>query len=328
MRTTALELPCDDYLARLYELCAERFHFGAWDTASERKLGTLESSDSKISDRSRAPAGRAPGVDHHPLVRGRHPALLPALPRAPSGGTERMRDLRTFEIQRQPDDLSCGPTCLHAVYRYFGDELSLERLIAEIPMLEEGGGTLEVMLGVHALRRGYRATLHTFNLRVFDPTWFTQRAAIAEKLEAQLAARKHPKIRLASRGYLDFLRLGGRIRFGDLTSSTLRAPLRRRLPILTGLSATYLHRSMRELPETSMDDDLRGDPVGHFVVLCGYDTERREVLVADPLEHPGQQASPYPVPIARVVGSIFLGVLTYDASCLVIEPRRRRESVQ
>jgi hypothetical protein len=239
-----------------------------------------------------------------------------------------MPDLKNLEIQRQPDDQTCGPTCLHAVYRHFGEELPLERLVAEIPMLDEGGGTLEVMLGVHALRRGYRATLHTFNLRVFDPTWFARRESLAEKLEAQLATRKHPKIRLASRGYLDFLRLGGRIRFGDLTSSTLRAPLKRQLPILTGLSATYLHRSMRELPETCQDDDLRGDPVGHFVVLCGYDEKQRSVLVADPLEHPATGKSKYLVPIARVVGSIFLGVLTYDASCLVIEPRRRRESAR
>ncbi len=238
--------------------------------------------------------------------------------------TSAMRDLKNFEIQRQPDDLTCGPTCLHAVYRYFGDDLPLARLVGEVPMLEEGGGTLEVMLGVHALRRGYRATLHTFNLRVFDPTWFTERVSIEEKLAAQMHSRKHPKIRLASRGYLEFLALGGRIRFGDLTSSTLRAPLRRQLPILTGLSATYLHRSMRELPETNQDDDLRGDPVGHFVVLCGYDRARRSVLVADPFEHPtaagGTKAQ---VPIARVVGAIFLGVLTYDASCLVIEPEGR-----
>jgi hypothetical protein len=63
-------------------------------------------------------------------------------------------------------------------------------------------------------------------------------------------------------------------------------------------------------------------------VLCGYDTRQRAVLVADPLERPGTGMSTYPVPIARVVGSIFLGVLTYDASCLVIEPRRRRESAR
>jgi hypothetical protein len=236
------------------------------------------------------------------------------------------RDLGRFRIQRQPDDQTCGPTCLHAVYRYFDDEVPLERLVEEIPMLDEGGGTLEVMLAVHALRRGYRATLHTFNLRVFDPTWFVEPASIEQKLEAQLAARKHPKIRLATRGYLDFLRLGGRLRFGDLTSSKIRAPLQRQLPVLTGLSATYLHRSMRELPETNKDDDLRGDPVGHFVVLCGYDRKRRSVLVADPLEHPERELH-YHVPIVRVVGAIFLGVLTYDASFLVIEPRgERREA--
>ncbi len=48
----ALKLLGDDYLARLYELCSERFHFGAWDTAIERKLATLESIYTKISDRA------------------------------------------------------------------------------------------------------------------------------------------------------------------------------------------------------------------------------------------------------------------------------------
>jgi len=46
----ALKFFGDDYLARLYELCSDRFHFAAWDTAIERKLATLESIYSKISD--------------------------------------------------------------------------------------------------------------------------------------------------------------------------------------------------------------------------------------------------------------------------------------
>lgn len=46
----ALKLLGDDYLARLYELASERFHFPAWDAAIERKLATLESIYSKISD--------------------------------------------------------------------------------------------------------------------------------------------------------------------------------------------------------------------------------------------------------------------------------------
>ncbi len=46
----ALKFLGDDYLARLYELCSDRFHFAAWDLAIERKLATLESIYSKISD--------------------------------------------------------------------------------------------------------------------------------------------------------------------------------------------------------------------------------------------------------------------------------------
>jgi hypothetical protein len=233
-----------------------------------------------------------------------------------------MRSLKHFEVLPQPDDVTCGPTCLHAVYRHFRDELPLPTLVKEIPKLEPDGGTLEVMLAIHALKRGYKATLHTFNLRVFDPTWFTHRRSIAGRLEAQIKARRSSKLRLASRCYLEFLELGGRLRFGDLTASKLRAPLKRGLPVLTGLSATYLYRSKRELPDTNVEDDVRGEPVGHFVVLCGYGPRHRVVQVADPTMHPHRKTHKYNVPMARVVGAIFLGVLTYDASFLVIEPGR------
>ncbi len=46
----ALKLLGDDYLARLYQLCSERFDFAAWDAGIERKLATLESVYSKITD--------------------------------------------------------------------------------------------------------------------------------------------------------------------------------------------------------------------------------------------------------------------------------------
>ena len=34
-----------------------------------------------------------------------------------------------FDILPQPDDCTCGPTCLHAVYRYFGDEIPLTQVV-------------------------------------------------------------------------------------------------------------------------------------------------------------------------------------------------------
>lgn len=227
-----------------------------------------------------------------------------------------------FEIQPQPDDVTCGPTCLDAVYSYFGDEIPLEQVIREIPQLE-GGGTLAVLMGNHALKRGYEATLYTFDLRVFDPTWFTPEAPhLADKLRAQAAAKEDPKLKVATGAYLEFLRLGGRIRMRDLNGALIRHYLRRQIPVLTGLSATYLYGMPREFGPKSDHDDVRGEPAGHFVVLCGYDPTTRDVLLADPL-WPNPMASEhyYVQGMDRVLSAIMLGIVTYDSNLLIVRPK-------
>lgn len=226
------------------------------------------------------------------------------------------------EILPQPDDATCGPTCLHAVYRYFGDEIALPELIAEIPQLA-GGGTLAVTLGNHALRRGYRAHIVTYNLTVFDPSWFGgEPRDLSERLRAQALAKHDPKLAEATDAYLDFIRLGGMLTMEDLTPALLRRWLEQGRPILTGLSATFLYRSARERGEEKLEfDDIRGVPQGHFVVLCGWDAERRSVRVADPLGGtPGVEKHIYWLPVERVITAVFLGVLTYDANLLILDP--------
>lgn len=37
-----------------------------------------------------------------------------------------------FKILPQPDETTCGPTCLHSVYRYWGDEVGLGDVIGQI----------------------------------------------------------------------------------------------------------------------------------------------------------------------------------------------------
>jgi hypothetical protein len=295
-----------------------------------------------------------------------------------------MEALLELDILPQPDEVTCGPTCLHAVYKYFGRDVPLDRVIGEVPQLEEGG-TLGVMLGLHALARGFRATIYTYNLQVFDPTWFRKLgdpvigpvgpaarrppdapggggggplppagpavlagteaarrrgfrreppppggwpggrpgfvADLRERLAAQGKAKRSAKLHQATDAYIKFLDLGGRILLEDLSPALIRRFLKRKIPILTGLSATYLYRTSREHGPTSDYDDIRGQPAGHFVVLCGYDANKREVLVADPyMPNPMGQGQRYAVGIDRLIGSILLGILTYDANLLVIEP--------
>jgi hypothetical protein len=224
-------------------------------------------------------------------------------------------------LERQPTETSCGPTCLQAVYAYYGDRLSVAQLIQEVPSVE-GGGTLAVLLGVHALRRGYRACLYTYNLRIFDPSWFHPLPLdLSDKLRQQLKHRSG-KRRQAIQACLQFVDQGGEIRFEDLTGALIRRHLLRQEPILTGLSATFLYRAPRVLPETDEDDDLRGESLGHFVVLHGYNKTDHTVLVADPYEaNPYAAQRSYAVPMDRLLNAILLGVLTYDANLLIIRPR-------
>jgi hypothetical protein len=225
------------------------------------------------------------------------------------------------DILPQPDDFTCGPTCLHAVYRYYEDELPLPQVIAEVPKVE-GGGTLGVHLGRHALARGYRATIYTYNLQMFDPTWFEKPGVdLQAKLREQRKHHKSTKFRHASDAYLDYLSRGGVVLMEDVSTDLIRGFLDEGVPILTGLSATYLHRSAREYGPNDDHDDVRGEPAGHFVVLCGYDHATRHVLVADPLERNLVSGTTcYEISADRVIAAILLGIVTYDGNLVIIRP--------
>lgn len=227
-----------------------------------------------------------------------------------------------LDILFQPDDTTCGPTCLHAIYRYYKDRTPLETVIRDVRSLETGG-TVAAHLGCDALRRGYRAAIYVYNLSVWDPTWFTVPGVdLAERLRAQLAHKADPKLAFVTHAYLEFLALGGQVRFAELTPKLIRRYLDQGVPVLAGLNATYLYRCAREHGPRHEYDDVRGEAMGHFVVLVGYDKEAREVLVADPhRENPAFESRVYKVGMDRLIGSIFLGVMTYDATLLVVQPR-------
>jgi len=142
-----------------------------------------------------------------------------------------------FDIQSQPDEVTCGPTCLHALYQYYGEDVSLKQVIREVKHLKTGG-TLAVMLGNHALQRGYKAHIYTYNLNVYD--------------------------------------------------------------------------------------SIKGEPVGHFVIISGYEEEKNSVYLADPMTpNPLGKGQVYKVSFPRLINSIMLGIVTYDANLLVIEPKKK-----
>jgi len=229
----------------------------------------------------------------------------------------------------QPNDTTCGPTCLQAAYEYFGDPIGLDEVVAETHELIQGG-TLAVLLGTHALSRGYDALLYSYNLEVFDPTWsvldsseLAVKLARRRQLVPELAANglgHNPRLHVALDAYHRFLVQGGTCRFDELCGDLIRRYLSLGLPILTGLSATHLYRC-RRINQTGAYDDVGGMPEGHFVVLSGYDAAAQTVQVSDPWSEARHTARNYWVSMERLINAILLGAFTYDANLLIIKPK-------
>ena len=232
--------------------------------------------------------------------------------------------MEKFKILTQPNDVTCGPTCLYAIYNYYKDRISLDQTIKEVEYLSTGG-TLAVLLGSHALKRNYKVSLFTFDLQIFDPTWFQNKNAIPQKLLEQMKYKKNKRIKEVSRAYIKFLELGGEIHFEVLSRNLLKKFFIKKLPILTGLSATFLYNSMREYinkSNVSIFDDLIGEPMGHFVILKGFDDEGENILIADPYKgNPISNKNHYKVKTARVLNAIMLSIVTFDANLLIIEKK-------
>lgn len=231
-----------------------------------------------------------------------------------------------LKIRPQPTETACGPTCLEAVYRYFGDPAEVETIIAEVESVKRGG-TLAVVLGIHALQRGYSARIYTYNLHVFDPTWFKpiplSTEELQEKLRKQIEVKSSQKLRFACKHYLEFLNLGGTIAMEDICHRLITKYLKQGVPILTGLSSTYLYMAAREyvLDGTikAIVDDVKGYPEGHFVLIQSYDTQTGMVKIMDPYEkNPYSKDLTYSISLDHVQTAIMLGVLTYDANMLML----------
>lgn len=224
-----------------------------------------------------------------------------------------------LDISRQPNDSTCGPTSLHAVYNYFNEDFTLEEVIDSIEYLDSGG-TLAVMLGIDALKKGFQAEIITYNLKVFDPSWFqNENINLIEKLKEQLRFKKTPKFKQASLAYIQFLEKGGKITYKTLNKDLLQSYLIQEIPILTGLSATYLYNEEREYGEEPvLYDDIKGQPSGHFVVLSGINYEDSTVMVSDPLHANPFETQNYSVDMDHLICAILLGVITYDANLLII----------
>jgi peptidase C39-like protein len=228
-----------------------------------------------------------------------------------------------LHVSKQPDDESCGITCLQAIYDYYSHPTSLDKLKHEIEHWQTGG-TVAVNLARHALTHGFEAEIHSYNIKIFDPSWNDLGPKdLALKLKKRQRKIRSKKQKQVIGFYLDFLRKGGVLKFDDLDEALFTRLFKAHHPIICGLSATYLYQQMRETPD-NQEDDIIGQPVGHFVVVSGWDPQSRTVTIQDPLrKNPLSDSGTYTLPFTKFSNAVMLGILTYDENLLVIRTKAK-----
>lgn len=224
----------------------------------------------------------------------------------------------------QPDDVSCGPTCLSQVLAWHGAQHDIDALAGQLRRNADGG-TQGVYLGRLALELGYRVRLYPFGVRIFDPTWWEcEDEEIIELLDARAAALSDPGERDTVMAWADYLRAGGYLAFREPSPRVLTRALDLGRPLICGLNATWLYREARTRRHDNQDDPIGGHAAGHFVVIRGYTGEGRHLHVNDPSPDApfskGTSAGRYPLSANRLLHALLLGDGTGDAVLVEIWP--------
>lgn len=207
---------------------------------------------------------------------------------------------------------NCGPTALTQLFHYFDIDQSVEETIEQTSMIP-GLGTYDGNLGCTAIKKGFKVTITPQNLNVFDPTWFSlNREALLSKLRARAEIIEDKYLVASTNGFIDFLELGGELEFKHYSEDLLFEKLALG-PFIVGLCSTYLYGEMRD--KGGVKDDVKGERLGHFVVVDGYNSETDEFTIKDPWHSiPFSPNGEYMLKGDKLITSMLLGEATYDAT--------------
>jgi hypothetical protein len=84
-------------------------------------------------------------------------------------------------------------------------------------------------------------------------------------------------------------------------------------PFIVGLCSTYIYGEMRD--KSGEKDDIRGERIGHFVLVDGYNLDTDEFTIKDPWHSiPFSKDGSYTLKSDRLITAMLLGEATYDAT--------------
>lgn len=202
----------------------------------------------------------------------------------------------------QPTNTTCSQSAMAMLFSFFGREFTPEEIMAMVPIIKndegEDWGTINQDLASWSITQGFDVDMYTADFQVIDLSWADlSKAQLLERMELAKSKRDIPALgrewsKIYMQSYIDFVKVGGRLRIRPYMTTELIDRLLPDSPLLICVCYNVLYGSGRSQSvglRKSKSDDLNGKLANHSILIYGKD-DSDNYLVADPWEEPGTHA--------------------------------------
>lgn len=199
----------------------------------------------------------------------------------------------------QPTNHACTPAALAIVLSFFGETMTPEQIMEEIPKnFDKQGkeiGSVNQQYASWAINKGYIVTLYSADFELLDVGWVTlDKNELTKKLQASIGKHEigflgHEWSKRYIEAYIEFLEKGGQLVIKSYFDTELLDALLQQGPLLAAVSSQVLYEKGRSKDiglRVSELDDINGSISTHSIVIIGK--EEGGYIIADPWKVPGQ----------------------------------------
>ncbi|MBT3984899.1 hypothetical protein HOD38_03165 [archaeon] len=221
---------------------------------------------------------------------------------------------------------SCGHSSLLQVLAYYGTKLELKEVVNEISSCEVDDlklGASECELGLFAMKRDFKSTVISLDVRRFDATWFDlSKEELKKKLElrSKFLHNLSPEDFKEGQGtqyldnvtkyYSEYFEKDGKVKFLPISKELIKKYIDKKIPVIALVSSQLYFKKARKY--NGKFDDIKGKPTGHWIVVSGY-TDKNFIITdpADDLEKDGN--------VEMEQNYLISSINTYGPVILIIE---------
>jgi len=168
---------------------------------------------------------------------------------------------------------TCGPSSLQQILAYYGIEMDLKKIMRNVKIYK-GGFAFMSDLATYVKKLGFDSKIICYDASIVDPTWSElSKRKIIQKLVKRFKFEKNGIKKL-----IKFLKVNGKLEIRIPTKELILSYLKKKVPPIICLSSTILRGKSRRYK--GKYDDIKGNPIGHFLVISGYDNGY--FIVTDP----------------------------------------------